>query len=61
MISDVLFDAREDIKRMLNDPVYMKFYGPEMRRQLEALCEEMERIRKEIDGPPLADMGSPKH
>jgi predicted regulator of amino acid metabolism with ACT domain len=53
MISDVLFDAKEDIERYLNDPVYSDVYTDEnLRNRLNDLIAKMEEIRIALDTPP---------
>lgn len=51
MISDVLFEAKEDIQRYLNDPVFAPCYV-ETRSEIEALLIAMERVQKILDSPP---------
>lgn len=53
MISDVLFEAKEDIERYLHDPVYADVYTDEnLRNRLNDLIVKMEEIRIELDAPP---------
>lgn len=56
MISDVLFDANNEIERYLNDPLYSSIYSDEnLRNQLKALATEMDKIRAYLDTPPIIE------
>lgn len=53
MISDVLFDAKEEIERYLTDPIFFDTYSdPNLRNRLNDLIAKMEEIRIELDTPP---------
>jgi len=53
MISDVLFDAKEEIERYLTDPIFFDTYSdPGLRNRLNDLIAKMEEIRIELDSPP---------
>lgn len=57
MISDTLFEAREDIRRYLDDPIMGKCYEGDMRARLEILLVEMESIQRALDTPPAIAEG----
>jgi len=52
-ISDVLFDAVEEINRYLDDPCYNNMYSGDLRKRIIAIRDAMESIRKELDTPPV--------
>jgi hypothetical protein len=50
MISDTLFDAREEIQRYLNDDILGACYkDPSIRAEIEKCLAEMERMQKLLD------------
>ena len=55
MISDTLFEAREEIRRYLDDPVMGRCYPRPLRDRIESLATEMESIQRVLDTPPLYD------
>ena len=52
MISDTLFEAVEEIRRYLKEPVFSTTYTGNLRRQIEKVTAEMEAIRILLDMPP---------
>lgn len=52
MISDVLFESVEEIRRYLSDPAFRQAYVGEDRKEIEALVAQMEGIRIKLDTPP---------
>lgn len=54
MISDVLSEAVGRVREYLGDPVYANTYSGELRQQLLALTEQMERMRVTLDTPPAS-------
>ncbi len=55
-VSDTLFDAIEEIRDELAS--HPGTYGA-VRRQIEALLAEMERVQFLLDAPPPTDGGGP--
>lgn len=51
MISDILADAMEEIKKYLAEPTYEKVYEGEIRKEINELLLEMNRIRAILDCP----------
>lgn len=52
MISDVLFEAVQDLDRYLNDKFYDTWYKGAFRERIIKLRNEAEAIRIELDKPP---------
>jgi hypothetical protein len=52
MISDVLFEALNDIRGYLDDPVFAKAYSGELRAEIERVLAAMEALRERLDQPP---------
>lgn len=52
MISDVLFEAVEEIDGYLADPVYKDMYAGELRDRILKLRDDMNALRAELDTPP---------
>ena len=52
MISDVLFDAINDLNYYLNEPAFADTYTPETRAKVQKLIEEMQPILAELDAIP---------
>lgn len=63
MISDVMWQGIEDLKRALekvskdshhylDDPFYDSIYGGKLRKRIEAVVKEMDAIRVILDNPP---------
>jgi hypothetical protein len=53
MISDVLFDAKNDIEYYLNEPTFSDVYSDaNLREQLNELMKNMEKIRVQLDALP---------
>lgn len=52
MVSDVLFQAVQDLDHYLNDPVFANVYGGALRERLLRLRKEMQDIRMMLDSPP---------
>jgi hypothetical protein len=52
MISDVLSDAIDEVRRYLND-----VFSGKLRDEIERVVEQMEKLRAELDRPPAP--GSP--
>ena len=50
MISDVLFEAREEIQRYLAEFANV-YEEPSLRADLEALCSAMAQLQAELDNP----------
>ena len=50
-LSDVLFEAREEIERYLADD----FYDPEIKAKARAILRAMRELHKELDTPPPED------
>lgn len=49
MISDTLFDAGEEIKRYLTEPVFYRCYNDESRRKVTGLLRHMRYIQWHLD------------
>jgi hypothetical protein len=52
MISDVLFDAVQDIDRYLSDPVFNETYQGSLRTRILLVRHAMDDLREELDTPP---------
>ena len=52
MVSDVLSEAVESIRRYLAEPVYKDVYAGATRTDLESLVGEMDAMRARLDDPP---------
>jgi hypothetical protein len=52
MISDVLFEALDDIRGYLDDPAFAEMYSGELRAEVERVMREMEALRETLDQPP---------
>lgn len=52
MISDVLSDAISKINEYLEEPLYGRVYGGEIRDKILSLMDEMEKLRIELDEVP---------
>ncbi len=53
MISDVLFEAVEQIDQYLNDPGYDDMYSGDLRKRIMSLREKMDAVRVALDTPPF--------
>ncbi len=51
MISDVLFDAVQEIDRYLNDPTFKEVYSGRLRGRIIELRDAMNAMRIELDTP----------
>lgn len=60
MVSDVLFDAVEDIKKYLVSETYKTVYHGDTRREIEILVAYMDSVREMLDTPPFADCYPPQ-
>jgi hypothetical protein len=52
VISSILADAVNKIRDYLNDPAHSGAYIGATRREIEALLDEMDRVRKKLDTLP---------
>jgi hypothetical protein len=52
MISDVLFEALDDIRGYLDDPTFAGTYSGVLRAEIERVLAEMEALRQSLDRPP---------
>jgi hypothetical protein len=52
MISDTLFEAREEIRTYLDDPAFAGTYEGAVRDKIETLVQMMEGVQRELDCPP---------
>ena len=52
MVSDVLAEACDQIRKYLKDPVYADMYVGKMRDEIVHLLEQMDRLRAKLDLPP---------
>jgi hypothetical protein len=52
MISDVLFEALDDIRGYLDDSVFAEMYSGELRAEIERVVAQMEALRERLDQPP---------
>jgi hypothetical protein len=52
MISDVLFEAHENIRSYLDDPVFADVYSGELRAEIERVMRTMDALRQRLDQPP---------
>jgi hypothetical protein len=60
MISDVLFDAIEEIRRYRTDPVFAESYAdPELSARLDRLVADMDAMRAFLDTPPDVGIWKP--
>lgn len=55
MISDVLFQAREDIQSYLDEPTYAEVYSGELRAEIEHVMAAMASLLQKLDRPPTQD------
>ena len=51
MISDVLFEAVQEINYYLNEPTFAKAYNGDLRARIVKLRDEMDAMRTELDTP----------
>jgi hypothetical protein len=49
---NILSEAANKIREYLDDPAHHDAYVGATRKELEALLEEMDRIRRKLDTPP---------
>jgi hypothetical protein len=52
MISDVQFEAPDDIRGYLDNPAFAEKYSGELRAEIERVLAEMEVLRERLDQPP---------
>jgi hypothetical protein len=52
MISDVLFEALENIRVYLDDPIIAEAYSGELRAEIERVMRAMDALRQRRDQPP---------
>jgi hypothetical protein len=52
MISDVLWQAVKEIDEYLDDPLYARIYGGELRERIVVLRDGMKALQVELDTPP---------
>jgi hypothetical protein len=52
MISDVLSEAVDEIRRYLDDPVFANAYRDDIREEIERVLAQMEVLRATLDAPP---------
>jgi hypothetical protein len=57
MISDTLFDGAREIRRYLTDPTFAACYENDLRPEIVALLNQMDRLRTALDGFPSAKEG----
>lgn len=51
MLSDILFEAIQDIEYYQNEPVFQRIYGP-MEEEINQVKEVMRRLQEKLDMPP---------
>ncbi len=59
MISDVLFDAIEDLKQYTEDPYWQSVYGVGHMAEAAAVVAAMDSLRAKLDKPPATTLEPP--
>ncbi len=52
MISDTLFEARREIQKYLDGPVFAGVYGPRTRAEIADVTTRMEQLQTLLDTEP---------
>jgi hypothetical protein len=52
MISDVLSDAIQEIRELLDDPAYSQICAGRLRAEIKQVVAAMEALRETLDQPP---------
>ena len=52
MISDVLFEALEELREYTENPFWQETYGNDIILEVEKIMESMEAMRVKLDTPP---------